>query len=129
MSPFVAIRGWLEAVNPNLPWLLLVAASWSGTYAARRWAPVQWAAVIKWGKPGGLTEHLLQALPGTIAAAALGALGAGGDPWSAAKGALAGSLAPLWHHLLKLAPVPYKGAMGERVSGPESRRRIVEDIE
>jgi hypothetical protein len=86
---------------------------------------VQWAALLKWGKPGGLTEHVLQALPGVMASAAIAALGSGGDPLQAAKGAAVAALAPLWHHLLKALPgLPYRGAMGLSVDGPTSRRIV-----
>ena len=129
MNVFEQIRSALEGINPNAPGALLMLCSWLGTYAARKWLPVQWAALTKWGAEGGKLEHVLGALPGLVASAAIAALWANSDPWLAATDAFKAALAPLLHHVLKLAPVPYRGAMGEKVSGPESRRRIVADIE
>jgi hypothetical protein len=127
---FIRAREFLEAIDPNAPWACLVAASWLGTYAARRWAPTLWAALLKWGPEGGVLEHALQTLPGAMASAAFAALGTGGDALAAAKGAAVSLLAPIAHHVLKASPlVPYRGAMGLSVTGPESRRRIVDEIE
>jgi hypothetical protein len=129
LNYFVLIRRALEHWNPNAPWCALALCSWLATYAVRRWCPAIWAAVLRWGPPGGVVEQVLQALPGAAASAVLGALGAGTDPWSAAKGAVAGLCAPLLHHLLKAIPqVPYRGALGVPLDGPTSRRVIADAI-
>jgi AcrR family transcriptional regulator len=115
---------WLTAINPNAPYLALTLISWAVCWALRTWAPTLWSAVAAWGPPGSPVAHLVQALPSVVASAVVAALGTGLDPWAAAKGAAAGLLAPLLHHALKVAPVPYRGALKPTADGPTSRRIV-----
>jgi hypothetical protein len=128
MNIFVESRLWLEGINPAAPFLSLTLCSWLATYAVRKYCPALWSALLRWGPPGGWLENTLQTLPSVLASAALGALGAGDDPWSAAKGAASGMLAPLIHHLVKASPAPYRGALGVPLDGPTSRRVIADAV-
>lgn len=129
MSLFIQARQWLEGVDANAPGAVLMLVNWLLTYAMRRWAPVQFAALAKWGPEGGKLQHVLGALPGTIASAVLAALWTGADPMLVAKDTVRAALAPLWHHFVKWLPVlPYRGAMSIPIDGPTSRRVIADQL-
>jgi len=104
---------WLAAIHPALPWALIPLAIWCTTYATRRWLPSLWAKLdaklLPTGKP---VSNLLLSLPSVAAGGLAGVyLMGGGDYKRAVLGALAGVLAPIWHHVLKALPVvPYDGA-------------------
>lgn len=117
---FVQGREALASLNPAAPWLALTLACFLGTWVMRRWAPVPWAIIAKWGPEGSTIEHVTQAIPSVAFAAFVAALGTGLDPWMAAAGALAGLFAPLLNHAAKAyrrSPVP-------EVDGPTSRRLL-----
>ncbi len=61
-----------------------------------------------------LLSKLVQALPGTVLAAVLGAVTSGGSLVPTLVSALAGLLAAIGHEVLKAIPqIPYKGETGE----------------
>jgi hypothetical protein len=91
VNPFVHIRELLEQLNPDAPYLLLTLASWAACCALRKWAPTWWTAVLAWGPPNGALERILGSIPSVVASAVVAALGTGGDPWGAAKGAVFGA--------------------------------------
>lgn len=104
---------WLAAIHPALPWALIPLALWLTTYATRRWLPSAWVKLDAWMLPiGKPASNFVLSLPSVAAGALAGVyLMGGGDYGQAVLGALAGVLAPLWHHFLKALPVvPYDGA-------------------
>lgn len=121
---FELIRGELAAVHPALPSLVLMLTVWLSLWGVRRWAPRAWAIVAKWGPEGSTASHLIQALPALVLGAAVAALGSGGDVIQAVSDAMVAAIAPLWHHLLKALPGPYRGA-AVKLDGPTSRRQFV----
>jgi hypothetical protein len=127
LTVFIQIRLYLEHIDPSVPWLVLIAAAFVGTYLLRKFAPTLWVTIAAWGPPDSTLAHVTQALPGTVASAVVAALGTGLNPWAAALGAACGLIAPLVHHLAKfLKFIPYRGALGKLVDGPTSRRLIAQ---
>ncbi len=126
---FAAGKLWLEVnLHPAAPWLLLTLVSWLTCLVLRKWFPAAWVAVLQWGPPNGALEKVVGSLPSVVASAVVAAIGTGGDPWGAAAGAVFGAAAPILHHVLKSAPVPYEGSLGKQLTGPESRRAIVKSL-
>lgn len=102
----------LESIHPATPWAVLTIAVWAAVYGTRRWAPTVWARLEGFGPQGNPAANVFQALPSVMAGALAGVFLTGGDYHQAWKGAAAGALAPLVHHVLKALPVPYQGANG-----------------
>lgn len=115
---------WLAAINPLLPWGLLVfVPCFVVPWAIRTWLPHVWETLpglvdklaldIGFNPDGGLARVLskiVQALPSAVMGSVAAALAIGGDPATAAKGAAWACLAPLGHELLKAMPwLPYVG--------------------
>lgn len=91
-------------------------------YAIRRWLPALWLPLTRWPREAP-ASNLLQALPSVL----LGGLVAGmatGSPREAMIGALLSALAPLGHHLLKAAPVPYQGPLRDSAWQVAERARL-----
>lgn len=107
-----AAQASLETVHPAAPWAFLTLAVWLSVYVVRRYLPDAWAALEKFGPVQAPASTVFQALPSVMAGALAGVALTGGDYREAWKGAAAGALAPLVHHVLKALPVPYRGAKG-----------------
>lgn len=111
-----------HSFHPLLPYLILSSLVWLTVYSVRRWLPSAWAPLTRWPSAESPASHVLQGLPSVI----LGAIGASltspGEPvWSAVYGAIAGALAPLWHHLLRALPCPYQGVLRDAVWSSSKR--------
>lgn len=105
---------YLESTGgPLLPLALLTVAIWLTVYAVRRWLPRVWLRLELCIPTGTKTPvaNLLLALPSVAFGAALAASLSGEvSPGVAFCGAIAGTMAPVLHHLLKAIPwVPYGG--------------------
>jgi len=68
-----------------------------------------WALLDLWPSVSAPVSRVLLGLPSVIMGAAVGASALNVDPLAAVKGAVAGALAPIIHHVLKALPVPYRG--------------------
>lgn len=134
------VRSFFESIGTEAPAAALTALSWYTTYLMRKHTPVLYAAFFKWGKDGGKLQHVMGSAPGFIVAAVVAAMWVDPPPletlsegWARVKfagiDAIKTVAAPLFHHFLKVLPNRYRGALGEPVTGPESRKRLVEDIE
>jgi hypothetical protein len=122
-----ALLNTLAGVHPLLPWSILTLAIWLGAYAVRKFAPALWrvpallslrdqllAAYPQAATLWELAWGVWQALPSVGAGALLGAWQLGTEPGAAWKGAIAGAIAPLWHHAAKALPwLPYLGRLGK----------------
>ena len=119
-----ALYLWLSAINPLLPWALLVfVPCFAVPWALRSFAPHFWELIPRAVDKFVMFVHLpldgfgaqalakiAQGLPSALMGAVAAALALGTDPGQAFKGALAGAGAPLLHELLKALPwVPYTG--------------------
>lgn len=125
MNWFELIRATLEQQHPALPWLVLWLGVFAACWSIRRWAPRVWVVLAQWGPPGSTIGHVTQAIPSAVVGAFIAAIGTGLDPLMAVQGALVALGAPLLHHGLKTwQAVRYRGALGERVDGPSSRREL-----
>lgn len=113
MNPFLSARDALASIHPDVPWVALTAAIWIAQWLVRRYAPRAWDVCFSWipADTGDMLARVAQGLPSVLAGAAIPALASGGDWRDAATGALFGALAPVWHHVLKAAPVPYRGEL------------------
>lgn len=119
-------RASLASAHPLLPWLALVGLVWSIVYIVRRWLPALWVPLTRWPSPESPASHVLQGLPSVLLGAALGAIATpDGDASAAVYGALAGALAPLWHHALRALPGPYQGALRDAARRAADRLRGV----
>lgn len=107
MGYLAAAQKFLESFHPALPWALLTAAVWFAVYAVRRWLPDAWRVLERIGPPTRPASAVFQALPAVLAGAMASVFLTGGDYHQAWKGAAAGLLAPLVHHVLKALPGPY----------------------
>lgn len=110
---FTSLRAPLESL-PLGPYAALCIALWAVASVVRKRRPAWWMWLLKrWPcDPESLQAHIFQALPTTV----LGGLFAGLTTLSleeAAFGALSGLAAPVWHHLVKLSPAPYQGALND----------------
>jgi hypothetical protein len=106
----LAIRAYLEALHPVVPWAALTVAIFGLVYATRKLTPQLWI----WFDsitPDGAISHVIQGLPSVGLGALLSTVLTGGDFGEAWKGAIAGALAPVLHLILKALPVPYQGAI------------------
>jgi len=115
MNLAASIRDALAGVDPNLPWIVLWLATFAACWAVRRFLPGAWrvffAPLISPDAPVVLrrtVQGLVVSLPGAI----LAAVAEGGNIKHAVLGLVWASLAPLTHHLLRAAPVPYQGELG-----------------
>lgn len=109
-----AAQASLETVHPAAPWAVLTTAVWLAVYVVRRYLPDVWTRLETLGPANAPASTVFQALPSVLAGALAGVALTGGDYREAWKGAAAGALAPLVHHVLKALPVvPYRGAKGE----------------
>lgn len=101
----------LPIVGDLGPYAALTLVVWAVVWAVRRYRPAWWARLLRLGiDPEGALSHFVQAAPGAI----IGALWAGGttlDVEQAAYGLLAGLGSALLHHVAKLVPGPYRGAL------------------
>lgn len=108
-----AASTWLALhVHPLAPWVVLGAAIWLGQYLIRKYRPTWWERFALVGPETENLSKLWQALPSLVLGTAWAAWSSGWDVKLAVFGALAGALAPLWHHILKATPnwlVPYRG--------------------
>lgn len=102
----LALRLWLEAIHPITPWLALSLGAWLVVYEWRKLLPGLWLKLETLDKSLSVA---LGALPSVIMTTAVGALTAGRDPWIVVGASLMGVAAPLFHHLLKALPIPYRG--------------------
>lgn len=108
---------WLFDVSPFLPVVVLSAIIMGAVYAVRRWAPNVWIrleAIIPEGTDDTVA-HVLLGLPSVIAGAAFGAVSSGADPTRSVLGAIAGALAPVFHHFLRALPIEYQGPVRDAV--------------
>lgn len=108
-----AAADWLALnVHPLAPWVVLAAAIWLGQWLVRKYRPTWWERFALLGPEDEWLSKVWQALPSLVIGTAWAALSSGFDVKLAVFGALAGALAPLWHHILKATPnwlVPYRG--------------------
>lgn len=102
----LSLRLWLEAIHPMTPWLALSLGAWATVYLWRKLLPGLWLCLETLDKPLSIA---IGALPSVIMTTAVGALTAGSDPWIVVGASLMGVAAPLFHHLLKALPIPYRG--------------------
>jgi hypothetical protein len=124
----------LDTIKTLAPWAALTFAIWVSFYIVRKFAPKLWALpallplkerLETWLElvlPFGWLNSVLpllnlawsawQGLPAVLVGAMVDAVQNHVDVGHAWRGALAGALAPLAHHILKLAPIPYQGALG-----------------
>jgi hypothetical protein len=116
------MRIYLEAIHPAAPWALLTLVIWLAVYASRKWFPAAWLWLDAL-TPDGLIGHALQGLPAVLGGALASAFASGGDYALLWLGALSGALAPIVHHLAKVAPGPYQGAI-RRVEQQMTRRIV-----
>ena len=105
-------RSYLAAINPALPAVALILVLWAPQAAIRKWLPALWALPASWGPQWVGARHVWQSLPSLAGGALMGAMSSGGDAWSAAWGAVAGALTPVFHHILKASALPYDGELG-----------------
>lgn len=117
-------RNWLETnIGLGAAFAVLCLLVFLFVYAFRKLAPNAWIWLVK-RVPyidfdetpiRAFLDKTLQALPGTLFAAVLGALSSGGSVKAAALSALAGPLMALAHHILGAIPwIPYLGRLGVR---------------
>lgn len=106
------VAAWLVALHPSAPWVLLTVAIWASAALCRRYAPAAWSWMASVGPESGHLSDVWQALPSVLSGALAGAALTGGDYAGLWKGALAGTLSPLLHWLLKKSPIPYTGKLG-----------------
>jgi hypothetical protein len=110
-SPFREVLTGLPIVGNLGPYAALTLVVWVCIWAVRRYRPAWWAWMLRLGPdPEGALLHFYQSVPGAL----LGAVLAGGTTLEleqAAWGLLCGPAAALWHHVVKVAPVPYQGAL------------------
>ncbi|HSC87431.1 MAG TPA: hypothetical protein VLC09_09190 [Polyangiaceae bacterium] len=104
------IYDYLTNIHPLLPWGLLTLSTWLLVYSVRRWLPSLWLPLTLWPNPEGPASVVVQGLPSVIFAAAFAGVTTG-EPINTVLGAVAGALAPLWHHALRWLPGPYQGAL------------------
>lgn len=106
----------LPIVGDLGPYAALTLAVWAVVWAVRRYRPSWWARLLRLGiDPEGALSHFIQAVPGAI----IGGLWAGGttlDVEQAAYGLLFGLFAAPLHHLVKLSPAAYQGALRDRAN-------------
>lgn len=109
------LDAWLSAhVHPGFLWLALTGAIWIAVYLIRRFLPALWLRFEAFGPDGNTAARVFQALPAVLLGAIAAVFLSGGDFASSWKGAAAGALAPLWHHLLKA----YRGEVARKVILP-----------
>lgn len=108
-----AAANWLALnIHPLAPWVVLGGAIWLGQYLVRKYRPAWWERFALVGPENENLSKVWQALPSLVIGTAWTALSSGWDVKLMVFGALAGALAPLWHHILKATPnwlVPYRG--------------------
>lgn len=108
-----AASAWLALnVHPLAPWVVLAAAIWFAQWLLRKYRPTWWERFALLGPEDENLSKVWQALPSLVIGTAWAALSSGWDVKLAVFGALAGALAPIWHHVLKATPnwlVPYRG--------------------
>lgn len=107
------IRTTLASVHPIGPYALLAFVLWALAYAVRRWLPSVWLIFTLWPDSKSAVSHVIQALPTTIVGAAWAGITTGGDPREFVFGGIAGLAAPVWHHVLKAVPGPYRGPLND----------------
>jgi hypothetical protein len=97
---------------PMVRAVLAIVGAWALPYALRRWLPGVWRKLESWGPDDGTAARVFLSLPSVLAGAMTTAITAGsGDLWRDVWMAALMPCAPLLHHLLKAAPVPYDGAV------------------
>lgn len=101
----------LFTLDPSAPYLALALGLFLAVWAVRRFLPSLWLPLTLVGAPGSPLSHILQTLPSVIFGAVFAAYSTGDGVHEAVRGAVAGALAPTIHHILKLAPGPYQGAL------------------
>lgn len=111
---FVAFRDWLAAQSPALPPAVLGLSLWAVQWQVRKRWPSLWLKVFSWvpDDSSDLVRRTLQGLPSVLVGAGFTAAATGGSVKLALWGAGAGAFAPVLHHILAAAPVPYQGALG-----------------
>ena len=120
-----SLRAELEQFHPLAPWVAVTLGIWLAVYAARRWFPRLWLPLTRWPDASTPASTIFQALPSVGLGAAWAAFTTpGGDVSDAALGALAGALAPLLHHAIKLAPGPYQGPLNDAANAAAQRMRF-----
>lgn len=91
---------------------LIPILCWIIIYSVRRWLPAVWSPLTRWPSAESPASHALQGLPSALLGAGLAWLSSPeGSVESALLGALLGALAPIGHHVLRLLPGPYQGAL------------------
>ena len=106
------IRDWLSSSPLGVagPVFALMFALWGAFYIVRTFFPALWLPLTKWPSEDNAISHIVQGFPSMI----MGAIVGGGTTFElkwTLLGALGGVLAPVWHHLVKLSPVAYQGAL------------------
>jgi hypothetical protein len=119
-----SVRTWLETnIGLGAAFAVLCVLVFLFVYAFRKLAPNAWIWLVKRvpyidfdeTPVRAFLDKTLQALPGTVFAAVLGALSTGGNVKAAALAALAGPLMAVAHHILEAIPwIPYLGRLGSR---------------
>lgn len=100
----------LSPLPPVARAVLAILAAWAGPYALRRWFPGTWRWVESIGPQDANAARVFLSLPSALAGALVTAITAGStDPWRDVWMAALMPVAPLLHHILKAAPVPYEG--------------------
>lgn len=118
-----ASRLWLENnIGLGAAFAVLCLVVFLAVWGFRKLFPNAWVWLVKRVPSLGFDEtpvlefldKTVQALPGTVLAAVLGALSTGGSVKAAALAALAGPLMAIAHHILQAIPwIPYLGKLGK----------------
>lgn len=104
-------KTFLDTQSPALFYVLVTLAVLLTIYVSRKLLPWPWAWLAS--KDGALVE-VIKGAPAVLLGATF-AVEAGGDYHAAFLGSLSGLFSIAGHHILKLLPVPYQGAVGEGI--------------
>ncbi len=122
MTHYLAtVRDALASAHPSLPWIVLALAIFLVQYGVRRWCPSLWLWAFRWIPEDlpAVFRNAIQSAPSLFMGLALPSLASGGDLRHAFWGTLAGTAAPVAHHLLKAVPfLRYRGQLGKYIIKP-----------
>ena len=115
------LRAWVEQqFGPAAAWELLGAATFCAVWCVRKFFPEVWTWFESLGPSKRTLARAFQALPALIISTGVAALGSGGDPWVAVKGAVVGALLPFAHHVAKR----YRGATADHYDKDDPRSSV-----